>query len=91
MKLTNRVKPISYVKAHAAEIIRELSQGGDPLIITQKGEATVVMQSLEQYERTQQAMAMLKILAMSQRDIEDGKSRPVDEVFRELRAGLDRS
>lgn len=81
----SRVKPISYVKANAAEIIRELKEGGEPLVITQNGEATAVMQDVASYEATQETLALLKILALGQRQVEAGQTVPADEVFRRLR------
>ena len=62
MKLSSQIKPISYLKAHAAEIVRSLGEQGGPLVITQNGEAKVVMQDIESYEQTQETMALLKIL-----------------------------
>ena len=57
MKLSNQIKPISYLKAHAAEVIRNLSTQMDPLVITQNGEAKTVMQDIKSYEQTQETMA----------------------------------
>lgn len=73
MRLSNQIKPISYLKAHAAEIIRHLGDNGEPLIITQNGEAKVVIQDIDAYEQTQETMALLKILALGNRQIEEGK------------------
>ena len=80
-----RVKPISYVKANAADLIRELKQNGEPLLITQNGEATAVMQDVASYEATQETLALLKILALGRRQVEQGRTEPADEVFRRLR------
>ena len=80
-----RVKPISYVKANAADLIRELKENGEPLVITQNGEATAVMQDVASYEATQETLALLKILALGRRQVEEGKTVPVDEVFRRVR------
>lgn len=85
MKPSTQIKPISYLKAHAAEIIRELNEIREPLIITQNGEATVVMQDIESYEQTQETLTLLKILALGQRQIEEGRTRPAAEVIKELR------
>jgi prevent-host-death family protein len=85
MKLSNQIKPISYLKAHAAEIIRKLSEHREPLIITQNGEAKVVIQDIESYEQTQETMALLKILALGLRQIEKGKVLPAKDVVRRLR------
>jgi len=86
MKRASRIKPISYVKANAAGIIRELAEGAEPLVITQNGEATAVMQDVASYEATQETLALLKIIALGNRDVEAGRTIPSDEVFRRLRA-----
>jgi len=58
MKLSSQIRPISYLKAHAAEIVRNLSEQQEPLVITQNGQAKVVIQGIESYEQTQQTMAL---------------------------------
>jgi prevent-host-death family protein len=80
-----RVKPISYVKANAADLIRELKENGEPLVITQNGEATAVLQDVASYEATQETLALLKILALGRRQVEEGRTVPAEEVFRRLR------
>ena len=85
MKLTNRIKPISYLKANAAEIMRNLGREREPLIITQNGEAKAVIQDIESFEQNQQTMALLKILAIGNRQIEEEKVIPAFEVFERLR------
>jgi prevent-host-death family protein len=85
VKLGERVKPISYLKAHAPEIVRELAEGGAPLVVTVGGEAKAVLQDIESYERQQETLALLKLLALSQQDVEAGRVRPAAEVFAELR------
>jgi prevent-host-death family protein len=85
MKLSSQIKPISYLKAHAAEIIRNLGDQGTPLIITQNGEAKVVLQDIESYEQTQETIALLKILALGNRQIEAGKVEPAAAVIQRLR------
>jgi prevent-host-death family protein len=85
MKLSTQIKPISYLKAHAAEIVRNLGKQGGALIITQNGEAKVVMQDIESYEQAQETMALLKILALGTRQIEEGKIQPAVDVIKRLR------
>jgi prevent-host-death family protein len=85
MKLHERVKPISYLKAHAPEIVRNLGEDQEPLIITVRGEAKAVIQDLASYEEQQQTLALLKILALSQQDVDQGRVRPMSDVFAELR------
>jgi len=85
MKLSSKIKPISYLKAHAAEIVRTLGEQGGPLVITQNGEAKVVIQDIESYEQTQETMALLKILALGTRQVEEGKVQSSADVIEGLR------
>ena len=85
MKLSSQIRPISYLKAHAAEIVRNLTEQQEPMVITQNGEAKVVIQDIESYEQTQQTMALLKILALGNRQVEGGKVEPAAEVIKRLR------
>ena len=85
MKYSTQIKPISYLKANAAEVVRELTEHRKPLVITQNGEAKAVLQDVASYEETQETMALLKILALGNRQIEEGKVVPAADVFRRLR------
>ena len=85
MKLSSQIRPISYLKAHAAEIVRNLAEQQEPMVITQNGEAKVVIQDIESYEQTQQTMALLKILALGMRQVEEGNVLPVENVIKRLR------
>lgn len=85
MKLSTRIKPISYLKTHASEIVRTLGEQGDHLIITQNGEAKVVVQDIDSFEQTQETMALLKILALGSRQIEAGQVEPAGDVVARLR------
>lgn len=88
MLLQEAVKPISYVKAHAAEIIRDVAENHKTIIITQNGEAKAVLQDIAEFERTQESLALLKILALGRKDLEAGKVRPAEEVFAGIRAKI---
>ncbi len=85
MKLSQQIKPISYLKAHAAEVVRNLATQAEPVVITQNGEAKAVIQDIKCYEQTQQTMALLKMLALGQRQIEEGKVQPAGDVVAGLR------
>lgn len=85
MKLSKQIKPISYLKANAAEIVRNLGDQKEPLIITQNGEAKVVIQDIESYESTQETLALLKILALGTRQIAEGKVQPAEDVIKRVR------
>ena len=84
MNLSQSIKPISYFKAHAAEVIRELNKQHGTMIITQNGEAKAVIQDIAEYERVQEALAMLRMVAQGQSDYEKGKTIPADQVLKEL-------
>ena len=85
MKLSRQIKPVSYLKAHVSEIIRHLSEHHEPLIITQNGEAKAIMQDIQSYEQQQETMALLKILALGNRQIEEGKVQVAAKAFKSIR------
>ena len=85
MKHSSQIKPISYLKAHASEIVRTLGERGEPLIITQNGEAKVVLQDIHSFEKTQETMALLKMLALGNRQIEAGRVQTAADVVARLR------
>ncbi|MEC5218946.1 prevent-host-death family protein [Actimicrobium sp. GrIS 1.19] len=84
MRLSEQVKPISYLKDNTARVINEITQSREPMIITQNGEATFVVQDIHSWEQTQQTMALLKILALGRHQIERGEVAPAAEVFAQL-------
>ena len=86
MRYSTQVKPISYLKANAAEVLLHLSESREPMVITQNGEAKAVLQDVVSFEETQETLALLKILALGNRDIEEGKVKPVLDVVKRLRA-----
>jgi len=81
----SRIKPISYFKANAAEIVRQLAEQREPMVITQNGEATAVIQDIASFEETQETMALLKILALGNRQIEAGRVTSAATVIKRLR------
>ena len=85
MRLSRQIKPISYLKAHAAELVRAIAAQPEPLIITQNGEAKAVMQSIDSYEQMQETVALLKILALGNRQIDAGQVRPAAAVVAQIR------
>jgi prevent-host-death family protein len=89
MKFSESVKPISYLKTHASEVIRDVSENHKTLLITHNGEAKVVLQDVKLYEQTQEALALLKILALSSRDIKKGKSKSIDKTFKDVRKRIE--
>jgi len=90
MKYSTRIKPISYLKANAAEIVRTMADERSALIITQNGEAKAVMQDVATYEQTQETMALLKILALGSHEVVEGKVVPAAEAIRAARKRIAR-
>jgi prevent-host-death family protein len=88
MSLSAHIKPISYLKANAAKIAEELKQDGEAFVITQNGEAAMVVQSVAEYEKTQETLALLKMVAQSERSIEQGKVHDATGVLGDLRDRL---
>jgi prevent-host-death family protein len=86
MRYSTQVKPISYLKANAAEVLTNLSEQREPLVITQNGEAKAVLQDIASFEETQQTLALLKVLALGNQDVEAGRAKPVADVVARLRA-----
>ena len=85
MRYSTQIKPISYVKAHAAELLDRITEEREPIIITQNGEARAVLVDVRSYEETQETMALLQILAIGEREIEAGKTYPLADVVNEIR------
>jgi prevent-host-death family protein len=88
MQYSSQVKPITHLKTHAAEVLLELAERREPLVITQNGEAKAVLQDVASYEETQETLALLKLLAIGNREIEEGRGRPLAEVAKRLRAKI---
>ncbi len=86
MRYSTQVKSISHLKAKAAEVLRDISERREPLVITQHGEAKAVLQDVASYDETQETLALLKVLALGQREVEAGEVRPVVEAVERLRA-----
>jgi prevent-host-death family protein len=86
MRYSSQVKPISYLKANAAEVLLRLTERREPMVITQNGEAKAVIQDVASYEETQETLALLKILALGNREIEEGKVRSIADIVKRLRA-----
>lgn len=85
MKLSEQIRSVSYLKANAAGILGNTELLKCPMIITQNGEAKAVLQSVDEYERTQETIAMLKILALGNRQIEQGLTEPAASVVQRLK------
>ncbi len=88
MRYSTRIKPISYLKANAAEVLENLREVREPLVITQNGEARAVLQDVASYEATQETLALLKLLALGNQQVAEGKVELFEAAIDELRADL---
>ena len=89
MKFSEDIKPISYLKTHASEVIRDVAENQKTIIITHNGEAKVIVQDVKVYEKTQESIALLKILALSGKEIKKGKYEPLEKSFENVRKRID--
>lgn len=89
MRYSSQVKPISYLKANAAEVLAHITEQREPMVITQNGEAKAVLQDVASFEETQETLALLKVLALGNQDLTSGKLKPVADVVARLRAKRD--
>ena len=85
MKLSESVKPISYLKSHTAEALRDVSEGRRTMVITQHGEAKAVLQDIASYEQTQESLALLKMLTQSTKSVQEGRTKPLKKAFADVR------
>lgn len=84
MKYSQAIKPISYLKAHASEVVRDICENQETMIITHHGEAKVIVQDIHVFEQTQESLAMLKLLAQSKASLQQGKYKPAAQAFSDL-------
>ena len=85
MKYSKSIKPISYLKAHASALVRELNENGETMIITLNGEAKVVVQDIKVYEQMEDSLALLKILAQSSKSIAEDRAKTLDDAYLHIR------
>jgi prevent-host-death family protein len=74
MRYSTQVRPVSYLKANAADVLTDLNERREPVLITQNGQAKAVLVDVVSFEETQETLALLKILALGQREIEAGQT-----------------
>ena len=85
VNLTEDVKPISYIKTNAADMIDYINDHKNPIIVTQHGEARGVFLDIESYQNMVNALSLMKLLQFSEKSIREGKVYDNDQVFSELR------
>ncbi len=88
MKPSEAIKPISFLKTHASEVIRDISKNRKTMVITQNGEAKVVVQDIKVYEEMQDSLALLKILALSNKNLEGKEYKSLDDSFADIKTKI---
>lgn len=81
MRLSKHIKPVSFLRENASRLVDMLDESDDPLILTQDGEAKAVLMSIREYERAQDALALLSIVASAEKDIKAGVTIPAEEAL----------
>lgn len=84
MTLAEQIKPISYLKSNAADIVKAFVSNPQPIIITQNGEAKMVVMDIGAYEKQQESMALLKLIQLGRKELQEGKFQTADDFFREM-------
>ena len=81
MNISKDIKPVTYLKSRAADLLKQINQTHRPVVITQNGEPKAVLQDPESYENMRNAIGILKLISQGEKDIKDGKSKSQKEVF----------
>lgn len=84
MQLMNDIKPITYLKSRAADVLKHINETHRPMIITQNGEAKAVIQDPQSYEDMKNAISLLKLLSFAEEDIKNGNVLSEEDVFRSV-------
>jgi len=84
MQLMNDIKPITYLKSRAADVLKHINETHRPMIITQNGEAKAVIQDPQSYEDMKNAISLLKLLSFAEEDIKNANVQSEEDVFRSV-------
>jgi len=84
MNIKEDIKPISYVKSNAADIIKSINNTHRPIIITQNGEAKGVFLDTESYQKMKDTTNLLKLIILAENEVENNKVNEQSEVFRKI-------
>ena len=90
MNLRRDIRPITYLKNRTTDVVQQVSEGRT-MVITQNGEAKMVIMGVEEYDRLQSALALLKIIQHSEADVRNGRTVPQEEVFRRIEIIIDKA
>jgi prevent-host-death family protein len=85
ISLRDNVRPISFAKANMAQLMKYVNDRKNPVIITQKGEAKAVLMDIETYQEMEDAFALLNMIKLAEKDIENGNEKKADEAFKSIK------
>jgi prevent-host-death family protein len=84
MNIARDIKPITYLKSRAADLLKQINETHRPVVITQNGEPKAVLQDAESYQNMRNAIGILKLISQGEEDIKSGKYKAQDDVFAEI-------
>ena len=84
MNITNDIKPITYLKSKAADLLNQINETHRPVIMTQNGEPRAVLQDPESYENMRNAIGLMKLISQGESDVRDGNVKAQDDVFNDI-------
>ncbi len=88
MKITRDIRPVTYLKSRAAELLNQINETRQPVIITQNGEPRAVLQDPESYQNMRNAIGILKLISQGETEIKKGKAKTQAAVFKDLERRL---
>ena len=88
MNIINDIKPVTYLKSRAADLLNQINETHRPVIITQNGEPRAVLQDPESYENMRNAIGMLKLISQGETDVRDGRTKPQESMLNEIESEL---
>jgi prevent-host-death family protein len=84
MNITSDIKPITYLKAKAADLLNQINETQRPVIITQNGEPRAVLQDPKSYDDMRNAIGLLKLISQGENDLRNGRIRSQEDVFKDI-------
>jgi len=88
MNISKDIKPVTYLKSKAADLLKQINETHRPVIITQNGEPRAVLQDPKSYENMRNAIGLLKLISQGEEEIRRGRSKSQEEVFENIRSFL---
>lgn len=89
MNILKDIKPVTYLKSRAADLLAQINETHRPVIITQNGEPRAVLQDLKSYENMRKAIGILKLISQGEEDIKQGKTKTQEKVFKDIEEMLE--